>query len=208
MSPRSIGAALLYLLCIPAANWMIGHVGACGSGPCVIPVAPGLYAPSGVAMVGLALCLRDAVQRFGGRQLAWSCVAAGALVSLAVAPPALALASAGAFAVSESLDGLVYGWSERRLGVGAIPVLLSGAVGLATDSVLFLLMAFGSLDYLAGQIVGKTWSVLGSAAIVAIVRRSTLGVGLKERHREEAEKKIQELEAKVHKAVFEEENQR
>ena len=34
---------LLFCLTIPAANWMIGHVGTVcvANGPCVIPVAPG-----------------------------------------------------------------------------------------------------------------------------------------------------------------------
>src|SRR4051812_21774383 len=46
---------------IPIANWMIGNVGtACvPNGPCIVPVAPGLVAPSGVLMIGLALVLRD-----------------------------------------------------------------------------------------------------------------------------------------------------
>src|SRR5262245_7835085 len=61
------GAIFLVLFCltVPAANWMIQHVGtACmPAGPCVVPVAPGLMAPSGVLMIGLALVLRDLVQR-------------------------------------------------------------------------------------------------------------------------------------------------
>ncbi len=64
-----------FAACVPAANWLIGHVGtSCiPDGPCVIPVAPGIAAPSGVLMVGLALVLRDLVQRRLG--LAWSLAA-------------------------------------------------------------------------------------------------------------------------------------
>jgi len=41
-----------FALCIPAANWLIGHVGVnCDSGACLVPVAPGLMAPSGVLTV-------------------------------------------------------------------------------------------------------------------------------------------------------------
>ena len=56
---------VLFGLTIPAANWLIGHVGtSCArDGPCVIPVAPGIFAPSGVLMIGIALVLRDLVQR-------------------------------------------------------------------------------------------------------------------------------------------------
>ncbi|MEJ2433501.1 MAG: hypothetical protein P8Y53_10175 [Pseudolabrys sp.] len=55
----------LFCLTIPAANWMIGHVGTvcAAKGPCVVPVAPGIMAPSGVLMIGAALVLRDLVQR-------------------------------------------------------------------------------------------------------------------------------------------------
>ena len=66
MSSRSQGYLYLaaFALCIPSANWLIGNVGTiCASdGPCLIPVAPGLTAPSGVLMIGLALVLRDLVQ--------------------------------------------------------------------------------------------------------------------------------------------------
>jgi hypothetical protein len=64
---RLEGLAFLaaYAASIPAANWMIGHVGTVcpPDSPCLIPVAPGLLAPSGVVMIGLALVLRDLVQR-------------------------------------------------------------------------------------------------------------------------------------------------
>ena len=54
-----------FMLTIPAANWLIGNAGTLclEKGPCLIPVAPGLMAPSGVLMIGLALVLRDMVQR-------------------------------------------------------------------------------------------------------------------------------------------------
>ena len=61
-----------YMACIPVANWMIQHVGTfcVSNGPCMLPVAPGLAAPSGVLAVGAALVFRDHVQRRLG--LAWS----------------------------------------------------------------------------------------------------------------------------------------
>ena len=45
-------------------------------------------------------------------------------------------------------------------------------VGLVVDSVLFLQLAFGSLDFLPGQVLGKTWMVLLSLPLVAWLRRS------------------------------------
>ncbi len=56
-----------FVACIPTANWLIGHVGNCiPNGPCVIPVGFGFFAPSGVLLIGLALVLRDLVQRHAG----------------------------------------------------------------------------------------------------------------------------------------------
>src|SRR5690606_15323558 len=64
---RLIGyvALALFALTIPAANWLIGHVGVQFDphGPHLIPVGFDLMAPSGVLMVGLAFTLRDIVQR-------------------------------------------------------------------------------------------------------------------------------------------------
>ena len=120
-SPRQKAAALVYLLafiaCIPAANWMIGNAGtvcAPPHGPCLVPVWPWgpkgmpLMAPSGVLLIGLALVLRDMVQRRLGRAAALTAIVAGALLSGAVAPPPLVYASAAAFLLSELADFAVY----------------------------------------------------------------------------------------------------
>src|SRR6476659_2587771 len=62
---EGIAVLIAFGLTIPAANCVIGHLGTVcpPNGPCLIPVAPGLMAPSGVVMVGLTLVLRDLVQR-------------------------------------------------------------------------------------------------------------------------------------------------
>jgi queuosine precursor transporter len=149
-----------FTACIPTANWLINHVGTVcvPQGPCLIPVAPGIMAPSGVLMVGLALVLRDLVQRRLGRAWSLAAIAVGALVSATFAPASLLLASVTAFLFSELADYAVYTPLQRRGLVRA--VFASATVGLAIDSVVFLLLAFGSLDFLAGQIIGKSWMVL------------------------------------------------
>jgi hypothetical protein len=93
---------VLFCLTIPAANWMIGNVGTVCSreGPCLVPVAPGLMAPSGVLMVGAALVLRDLVQRRLGLLYGVAAILIGAAISAAVAPAALVAASAAAFLLS------------------------------------------------------------------------------------------------------------
>ncbi|MCX7375262.1 MAG: VUT family protein [Alphaproteobacteria bacterium] len=163
----------LFLFCIPFANWMIGHVGTVcvPNGPCLVPVAPGVMAPSGVLMVGLALVLRDIVQRLMGGAWSLAAILAGAVLSFWLAPPSLVIASSTAFLLSELADFAVYTpLQQRRL---LLAVIASSLVGLVVDSIVFLLLAFGNLDYLAGQIVGKAWAVLFAYPLVQLVRRVT-----------------------------------
>src|SRR5436853_3842287 len=168
----------LFALTIPAANWLIGHVGTVcqPAGACLIPVAPGLMAPSGVIMAGAALVLRDLVQRRLGVAASSLAILAGAVLSALLAPPALVIASAAAFLLSEFADLAVYTPLARRGLI--IAVVASGVVGLVVDSVVFLWLAFGSLDFLAGQIIGKAWMVLLSLPFVAYLRRREAKLGL------------------------------
>jgi uncharacterized PurR-regulated membrane protein YhhQ (DUF165 family) len=166
---------IAFIACIPTANWMIGHLGTVclPNGPCLVPVwlwgpyGP-LMAPSGVVMVGLALVLRDLVQRRLGRKVALMAIVAGAALSGAVAPPALVLASTAAFFLSELADFAVYTPLAARGLV--LAVLASSVAGLIADSVLFLWLAFGNLEFLAGQIIGKSWMVLLALPAVHWIR--------------------------------------
>jgi uncharacterized PurR-regulated membrane protein YhhQ (DUF165 family) len=159
-----------FIATIPAANWLIGNVGTCiPNGPCLIPVGFGLMAPSGVLMIGLALVLRDAVHRLLGWEAASGAILVGGALSAFVAPPALAIASAVAFILSELADLAVYAPLQRKRLVAA--VLASGVVGAAIDSAVFLLIAFGSLAYLPGQLVGKLWATVGAAVVLAFMRK-------------------------------------
>jgi len=170
---------VLFAFTIPAANWLIGHVGtACVApqGPCVVPVAPGVMAPSGVIMVGVALVLRDLVQRRLGTGPSALAILAGAGISALVAPPALILASAVAFLLSEFADLAVYTPLARRRLVAA--VVASSCAGLVIDSIVFLWLAFGSLEFLPGQVVGKAWMVLLSIPLVAWLRRRDERLGI------------------------------
>jgi queuosine precursor transporter len=169
---------LLFALTIPTANWLIGNAGTLcvPQGPCLVPVAPGLMAPSGVMMAGVALVLRDLVQRRLGVGLASLAILGGAGLSAFLAPPALVVASATAFLISEFADLAVYTPLARRGLV--IAVVASGVVGLVVDSIVFLWLAFGSLDFLAGQIVGKAWMVLLSIPFVAWLRRRDQRLGI------------------------------
>ena len=151
---------LLYVATIPAANWLIGNWGTVcvANGPCLIPVLPGVYAPSGVLMVGAALLLRDLVQRRFGAYIGLAAIAAGCGVSFLVAPPALAVASTAAFAMSEFADFAIYTPLAKRRFL--VAVLLSCAAGSVADSAAFLWLAFGSFEHLTGQVIGKLYAAL------------------------------------------------
>lgn len=167
-----------FIACIPIANWMIGNVGTfcVPNGPCLIPVAPDLKAPSGVLIIGLALVLRDLVQRRLGRLWVLGAIVVGAALSGLVAPAALVTASVVAFLLSELADFAVYTpLQERRL---ITAVVLSSAVGLIIDSIVFLQLAFGNLDYVAGQIVGKSWMVLLAIPAIWWLRERDRRIGM------------------------------
>jgi uncharacterized PurR-regulated membrane protein YhhQ (DUF165 family) len=136
----------------------------------------GLMAPSGVLMIGIALVLRDLVQRRLGVLYSASAVVFGAILSSMFAPPSLVLASGVAFLVSELADLAVYTPLARRRLI--LAVVVSGMVGLLVDSVIFLWLAFGSLEFLLGQVVGKAWMVLLSIPFVYYLRRRDERMGL------------------------------
>lgn len=144
-----------------AANWAIEHYG-------TVPVGFGLVAPAAVYFVGVAFTLREAVHETLGRGAVLVAIAIGAACS-ALVSPAFALASGVAFAVSELADLVVYERIRRRsrwLGVAA-----SNTVGLVVDSIVFLWLAFGNFDFLAGQIVGKGWMTVLALAVLALGAR-------------------------------------
>ena len=134
-----------FIATVFAANWAIKQFGP-------IPVGFGYMAPAGVFFAGLAFTLRDVLHESGGRWWVLAAIAIGAMLS-AVLEPRLALASGVAFGLSELADWAVYEPLRRRGWLWA--VALSNVVGIVVDSTLFLWLAFGSLDFLPGQILAK-----------------------------------------------------
>lgn len=174
------GAIFFVLFCmtIPAANWLIQNVGTVCTrdGPCLIPVAPHLMAPSGVLMVGAALVLRDLVQRRLGLGAAVAAILIGAAISGLIAPLSLVMASAVAYLLSEFADLAVYTPLQERRFIAA--VIASSVAGLVVDSVVFLWLAFGSLEFLAGQVIGKAWMVLFALPLILLLRKRDEQIGL------------------------------
>jgi uncharacterized PurR-regulated membrane protein YhhQ (DUF165 family) len=163
MTRRALAALILlaYIGTIVAANWAIQRYG-------LVPVGFGLLAPAGVYFAGLGFTLRDLAQDLAGRWAALAAIVVGAGLSWFVADPAFAIASAVAFGASEMLDFAVYTPLRKRGWLTAVTA--SNIVGLIADSLIFLWLAFGSLQFLAGQIVGKTWMTVLAVLLLAAGR--------------------------------------
>lgn len=150
-----------YIGSIVLANWLLATVG-------VVPLW-GLAVPAGTFAAGLAFTFRDLTQDALGRWWTVGAILIGAALS-ALLSWQLALASGLAFLASESLDFLVYSPLRGRHWLGA--VALSNTAGLVLDSVLFLALAFGSLAFLPGQVVGKLATTVLAVVVLGTVRWS------------------------------------
>jgi uncharacterized PurR-regulated membrane protein YhhQ (DUF165 family) len=143
-----------------AANWAVETFD-------LVPVGFGLIAPAGVYCAGFAFTFRDLVQDRLGRWWVLIAIITGATLS-ALVSSRLAIASSVAFLLSELLDFAVY--TPLRSRGWLLAVAASNVVGLAADSSAFLLLAFGSLSFLPGQIVGKLWTTVVAVAALAAWR--------------------------------------
>lgn len=162
---------VLFVLMIPLTNWVIMNVGlTCPpDGPCLIPVWPGLWAPSGVLLAGFSLVLRDLVHHCLGWRWALTAIVLGAVLSGLISEPSLVIASVCAFLFAELADFAVYAPMKKRYPASA--VIASGLAGSVVDSAIFLTLAFGSIEFLAGQVLGKFWMSLLAGAVIVVWRR-------------------------------------
>tara|TARA_Y100000310_G_C20624974_1_gene785352 strand:- start:1070 stop:1591 length:522 start_codon:yes stop_codon:yes gene_type:complete len=159
-----------FLATIVGANWTLATFG-------IVPIGFGLAAPAGVFWAGLAFSARDALREHDGRLTVAVGIAVGCVLSFAIEDAQrFALASGVAFGLSEAADSLVYEPLRRSGRIRALAC--SNAVGLVVDSAVFLWLAFGSLAYIDGQLVGKLYmtalviGILGARRAISIRRRA------------------------------------
>lgn len=149
MHPRlpAVVVAVAYVATIVVANLAVAHFG-------LIPIGFGFTAPAGVVFAGLALLLRDALT---DRRLILSLIVLGAGLSALLSSPAVALASAAAFGISELVDWAVYEVQRRRGASWAWAAATSNLVSAPLDTIAFLtLSGFGvTAPLVVGQLVGK-----------------------------------------------------
>jgi uncharacterized PurR-regulated membrane protein YhhQ (DUF165 family) len=173
MTARTIGyvASGLFVATVWLANWLLARYG-------VVDIGFGLQAPAGVFAIGAALVLRDIVHRTLGRTWVIGCIVAGCALAFLIESDAhipggvvpIAVASAAAFLLSETADMAVYTPLQERSFLGAVAA--SNVVGAVVDSALFLWLAFGSLEFMTGQVVGKLWMTVLAVPLLLIARRA------------------------------------
>lgn len=171
MQPKVIALVTAFAATVPLAGWLTGNIGTecVPDGPCLLPVGFGLDAPSGAFVFGASLVLRDAVHEVGGSRSALVAIAIGGVLSAIFAVPALVDASVLAFVLAELADFAAYAPLRKRSLM--LAVFLSGLAGSIVHSAISLWLAFDSLDFIAGQVIGKAWVSLLVLAFLPFNRR-------------------------------------
>ncbi|HEX8864872.1 MAG TPA: VUT family protein [Lentzea sp.] len=153
--------AAAYVITVVAANWASTHWPPLVLGSLVIP--------AGTLWAGAVFTVRDLLHEALGAAGVAGAVVVGAGLSWLLASPHISVASVAAFAVSETLDSLLYAMLRRSSRLHA--VLGSNLLGLVVDSVVFVPLAFGSFAAVPGQIAGKTAATALAAALLQIAWR-------------------------------------
>ena len=157
----------------------------------------GLVAPGGTFLIGIALSMIEIAHRTAEtRRDGWlnaqmmvacgwvaSAILAGYLAILNVMSPSdplfdrlagtwrIVLASLLAFAVSETVDNSFGAYLRDRIH-DAWRVVATNAISVPLDSVVFLFVAFGSLDFFKGQVFVKyVATLLVGVPLVVVLRR-------------------------------------
>jgi queuosine precursor transporter len=157
----------------------------------------GLVAPGGTFLIGIALAMIELAHRtatgrregFVNAQIMVACgwvasaLLAAYLAILNIMSPddplfdrlagtwRIVAASLVAFAISETIDNTFGAWLRDRIP-DAARVVATNAVSVPIDSVVFLLIAFGSLEFIEGQIVVKyAATVLVGIPLVVLLAR-------------------------------------
>ncbi len=159
---RIAAASAAYIGVIVLANWMTDTYG-------LVPIGFGLMVTAGTFAAGAALIARDWLQIETNRWWVLAGIAAGVVLSVVLANPAIAVASGVAFAVSELVDWGVF-TPIRDMSL-PLAVLVSSVVSAPVDTVLFLHIAgFGvTWEAVLGQFIVKTVMALIVAGAIVVV---------------------------------------
>ena len=142
----------LYIALIVGVNYAFAIVP-------LVKLPDGTMWPPVSLLVGFVFVARDFAQREIGHKVLLAMLV-GAVLSYFMAGPAIAVASAAAFLISEVLDWAVYSFTKRPLSQR---IFYSSAIGAPVDSAVFL----GAIGLLSmGGVVAMTASKMVGALIV------------------------------------------
>lgn len=163
MANQRLASAAAFVVVVIATNVITATLG--------VVTWLGIAATAGTWLAGLAFVARDWVHDALGPRWAAACILAGAAISAAVSP-ALALASATAFLLSELADFAVYAPLRKRGRVRA--ALASNIVGSVVDSAVFLLIAGFPMALLGTQVGLKVAVSTATVLLIAWGSRALL----------------------------------
>lgn len=154
---------VLYIAVVAVANWITAKTVPLAVGPFLIPW--------GTWLIAVTFFARDAIQLRHGRQTAYTAILGGIAVSWITATAfgfthAIVVASAAAFALSETLDTEVF---TRMPGNVPARVAVSGVLGGALDTTVFVIVG---LSPLWGGII--PWSSVPNAILGAFIVKAGL----------------------------------
>lgn len=151
-------AALIYVTLIAGVNWAFA----------VIPMVelPGgdLWSPAAL-IVGFVFVVRDFAQRAIGHKVLLAMLV-GCLISWYMASPALAIASAGAFAIGELADWSLYTFTQKPFSQR---ILYSSLLGAPMDSIFFLSFIGIASPISIGSMTAS--KLVGAFIVFMLVRR-------------------------------------
>lgn len=170
--------AIVYVALIPFLNWTFGVIGDWQI------LAPNDMFAKGVALhpmtmvTGLVFVIRDFVQRNMGHRVLFVMVLAIAW-SFYYAWPVIALASGLAFAISETVDWLLFTFTKYKLSTR---ILLSSALAAPLDTTVFLYGADlarqmaegaepGNLFHIANWVMFIIGKMVGAVIVSGMIRR-------------------------------------
>lgn len=173
--PLAVFLAILFVGAAAASNWTLQHVGQDNGplAPRTIPIGWGLDAASGVLLVGVMISVRDALHEQVGLKGTLIAIVVGSIVSSALAPPALAVASGVTMLVAELADAVVYQRLRRR--GRTLAAAASNLASSLLDSAVFLTIAYGVHAATQGTYpltVGKLEASLLALAVLALTAKA------------------------------------
>ena len=164
-----LGFLAAFSATVLGANWALLEYG-------IVPIGFGLDAPASAYFVGLAFTFRDGLRERLGFKGALVAIAIGGILSYVLEVRTggdllarIALASITSFTISELSDAIVYERIRQRSRL--IGIMVSNTVGVIVDSAVFLYLAFGSLEFVIGQIVGKSYMTLFVVVMIVAYRQ-------------------------------------